>query len=217
MKGMGCSCGGNCTGCLGAYTAAEFSYPGLRLRLPGGAAGAHGKLGIYRGPAEPPPNPNPGAGLGAIATPIFNYRYPPQPVGPEPFRPMPWGGQPIVSWPFPPQLPPTQITLQPPPNDYPEPSPVVAAPARCPSPNSYIDAAGNCTNDWHNPYNVTLQSPSPSPGAVIAAPTPLASTAAAAPVVSWFTDPNQELIAGFPNWGLIAAAVGAFMLMKGRR
>jgi hypothetical protein len=45
-----------------------------------------------------------------------------------------------------------------------------------------------------------------------------ATTVPAAPAVatapSWFTDPNQSLITGFPNWGLLAIAGGAFFLLK---
>jgi len=33
--------------------------------------------------------------------------------------------------------------------------------------------------------------------------------------MDWFTE--QTLINGIPNWGLLAAAVGAFFLMKGKR
>lgn len=213
---MACRCGGRCAGCqgLGAYAPVRsFPYVGHRF---GGSPEAGRLSGIYRGPAEPPPNPNPGAGLGVVA-PISNIRYPVCPA---------WGCEggafgssvgPVRTWiPFPSYpLQPTATTPQPPPSDYPASAPVVSAPTRCPSPNSYIDAAGNCTNDWHNPYSVTLQSPSPVPANTIPADTSLSSTAAVAP--SWFSDPNQEIIKGFPNWGLIAAAAGAFMLMRGRR
>ena len=210
---MACRCGGTCARCagMGAYTEAGFSYPGLRMRLPGGTAGAHGKLGIYRGPAEPPPNPNPGAGLGVVA-PVSMIRYP---VCPS------WGCEgggygasvgPVRTWiPLPSQpLSPTATTPQPPPSDFPQSAPT------CPSPNTYIDAAGNCTADWHNPYSLYLP-PAIQPAATIPADTTPGSTVAQAPVTSWFTDQNQELIHGFPNWGLVAAAVGAFMLMRGRR
>jgi len=41
-----------------------------------------------------------------------------------------------------------------------------------------------------------------------------ASTAAATTAPSWFTDPNQALITGLPNWGLLAIAGGALYLFK---
>jgi len=70
---------------------------------------------------------------------------------------------------------------------------------------------------------------SPAPAPVVATPTSLslsqpgttldssgASTTVASPsIMDWFTE--QTLINGIPNWGLLAAAVGAFFLMKGKR
>jgi hypothetical protein len=225
---MSCAanCGGKCTGCLGAVTRAQFSYPGLRLRLPSTAPVRQGRLGVYRGPAEPPPNPNPGAGLGQVM-PVSALRFPMQPS--NGWRRPPIVGPLPVAYPIS-QAGPTQSTPQPPPNYWPSPAPVTPAPT-CPGPNSYIDAAGNCTSDWHNPYSATLQAQQPA--STIPAPTSVpcasgtydangnclpaspASTVAATP--SWFTDPNQELITGFPNWGLVAAAVGAFLLLRGKR
>jgi hypothetical protein len=44
------------------------------------------------------------------------------------------------------------------------------------------------------------------------------ATAPAVTAPSWFTDPNQELITGLPNWGLLAiAAGGAVLLSKGKK
>ena len=123
----------------------------------------------------------------------------------------------------------TQRVLQPPPVDVPQPSPVIDnAP---PPPGMYRDAAGNLTSDWHNPYSLHLPE-SIQPAPIVAADTSLTPGAgqtttsiASGPVAgnavstspSWLTDPNQELISGIPNWGIVAVALGAFLLMKGRR
>jgi hypothetical protein len=89
-------------------------------------------------------------------------------------------------------------------------------------PNTYRDAAGNIVTDWHNPYVLYLpQSPTPAPTvAADTSPTPGAGQTPTSPnatAASWFTDPSQELINGIPNWGLIAAAAGAFLLLGRRR
>ena len=210
---MSCRCGGQCAECqnLGSYMRVPpAQYPGYRLRLPGGASQFHGRLGVYRGPAEPPPNPNPGAGLGVVAAPVLTRTVCPA-WGCE-THPM-WGP---IRYPYPSYpLPRTSTTPQPPPSDYPASAPVVSSPPQCPSPNSFVDAAGNCVSDWHNPYSLYLPA-SPVPANTVAADTAQNSTAAQAPASSWFTDPVQELISGVPNWAIVAAA-GAFFLMRGRR
>jgi hypothetical protein len=33
---------------------------------------------------------------------------------------------------------------------------------------------------------------------------------------SWFTDPTQSVVTGIPNWGLVAAGLGALLLLKRR-
>ena len=46
---------------------------------------------------------------------------------------------------------------------------------------------------------------------------PMSASPAVAAAPSWFTDPTQEIISGFPNWMLLAAAgVGAVMLFGGK-
>lgn len=122
----------------------------------------------------------------------------------------------------------TQPVLQPPPVDVPQPAPVVNnAP---PPAGMYRDAAGNLTSDWHNPYSLYLPE-TIQPAPIVSADTSLTPGAGQMPTSvtggsvqgnavgapSWFTDPNQELITGIPNWGLVAAAAAAFFLMKGRR
>jgi len=105
-------------------------------------------------------------------------------------------------------------------------------------PGQTVDASGECVTDLRNPYSLYLPTAQPSP--VIASPTVATPTAGQATCasgtydasgncvavtpalgtstgLSWFTDPTQELISGFPNWGLVAAAVAAFLMMKGRR
>ncbi|HEV2471877.1 MAG TPA: hypothetical protein VGS41_04385, partial [Chthonomonadales bacterium] len=109
----------------------------------------------------------------------------------------------------------------------------------CPA-GSAVDSSGNCTTDERNPYVLYLpQQQQSSP--VVSAPTSAtpsagqsfcasgeydtsgnciaaAPTVAATPAASWFTDPTQELITGVPNWGLVAGAGLALMLlMRGRR
>jgi len=39
----------------------------------------------------------------------------------------------------------------------------------------------------------------------------------AAAASSWITDPSEELIAGFPNWALLAIAAGGLLLFTGKR
>jgi len=125
----------------------------------------------------------------------------------------------------------TQPVVQLPPIDIPRPAPVVQnAP---PPPGTYRDAAGNLTSDWHNPYSLYLpDSVQIQPAPIVAASTALTPGAGQTPTSipsdavsgnavsagpSWFTDPSQELITGIPNWGILAAAVGAYLLLKGRR
>lgn len=123
----------------------------------------------------------------------------------------------------------TQPVVQPPPTQVLQPAPVVDnAP---PPPGMYRDAAGNLTSDWHNPYSLYL------PETIQPAPTVAASTSltpgagqmatsvtggsvqgnAVTALPSWLSDPSQELISGLPNWGLVAIAGAALLLMKGKR
>jgi hypothetical protein len=126
--------------------------------------------------------------------------------------------------------PPTNTTMVPPPGAPIAPAPVTVDNS-CPQ-GWYRDAAGNCTNDYHNPYPVTLP-PQPSPivnGSTSGTPSAgqpgcisgsfdaqgncITSTVPGA-TPSWFTDPNQDVIPGFPNWGLLlAGGVGVYMLMQ---
>lgn len=57
--------------------------------------------------------------------------------------------------------------------------------------------------------------------AVTAAGTPIASSTISAPATSdwatWFTDPTQEVISGFPNWAVVGAGALAFFLFTGKR
>jgi hypothetical protein len=145
--------------------------------------------------------------MGAVALPQTMYRIAP----PENFLRYPYDpivrGYPIIAKP-PVYVGPQTVVQQAPPVDSPQPA------ATCASP-SYVDAAGNCTSDWHNPYSLYL--PAIPPSNTVAAQTSATSTVAQAPALSWFTDPNQEVLSGFPNWGLVAAAAGLLMFMRGRR
>jgi len=244
---MACGCGGSCVGCLGSYREAPpLAWAGWRLRVQGNPPGGqyHGYLGAlpndfanpgsyegktYRAPGETPPQitaggptvrvPHsrrqagfsivPGAykALGAVALPYPNSN----------LRLMPWGSDPIVTGTFSASGGATSATPQPPP------------PYACPT----------------QPYNTTPAqplppefAPQPQPSPIVAAPTGAtpgagqsscvvgASNASgncvsAPPSVgtglSWFTDSAQEVIKGIPNWGLVAAVLGAFMLTRGRR
>lgn len=57
--------------------------------------------------------------------------------------------------------------------------------------------------------------------AVTAAGTPIASSTTSAPVTTdwttWFTDPTQEVISGFPNWAVVGAGALAFFWFTGKR
>ena len=57
-------------------------------------------------------------------------------------------------------------------------------------------------------------------GATLAANTapPASGSTAAASTGNWFTDPTQEIISRFPNWGLLAAAgLGLFLMMGDKK
>lgn len=67
------------------------------------------------------------------------------------------------------------------------------------------------------PVSVAAEQAAPGLTSVLAAGQPPSS---AVPVdTSWFTDPAQEIVPGFPNWGLLAAVVAAAMWLssKGKR
>lgn len=104
-------------------------------------------------------------------------------------------------------------------------------------PGQVLDASGNCTSDERNPYVLYLpqnQQPAPvTPAQTSLTPTAgqatcqsgqydtygncIANVASTVAAPSWFTDPTQELISGFPNWGLLAAAAAALMLLTRRK
>jgi hypothetical protein len=115
----------------------------------------------------------------------------------------------------------THTTTQPPPPKSPAPAPTVAN--RCAA-GEYIDAAGNCTADWHNPYSLYLpKSPAPAP-TVAASPSdflpsngqPLDASAAAAAGASWFDE--ETIIPGVKN-SIVAggSALLAILLLRGKR
>ena len=152
--------------------------------------------------------------------------YPAGVIHPYP-RPILPPRRPIAPLPRPPILPlstgATSAVPQPPPVEQPAPAPAV-----CDASSMYRDAAGNLTCDWHNPYSLSLPAPAPTvpadtsytPGAgqmPTSVPTDSVQGNVVSPSSSWLTDPGQELISGIPNWGILAAAAAAFMLMKGRR
>lgn len=217
---------------------------------------------VYRSPAELPPRPNAGGHQNILHVRHSQRRpgysmvpgglYPALgavPVTIAPPTPSFWGngGRPCPVWgcngpvrafpvdttiPSPPAPGATNVTAMPVPGSITAPAPTVSNP--CPA-GQYQDAAGNCTDDWHNPYPLYLPA-QPSP--VVSASTVSTPTAGQPGCVSgeydvngnciitsttpgttpsWFTDPTQELISGIPNWGLLAAAAGALMLMGRRR
>ena len=105
----------------------------------------------------------------------------------------------------------TSVAPMPAPGSIAAPGPTVAD--NCAS-GQYRDAAGNCTDDWHNPYPIYLPA-QPSP--VVSADTSPTPTAGQVPSGSWLTDPTRELINGVPNWGILAAGAAVLMFMRGRR
>lgn len=231
--------------------------PGISRAMAPGAA--HKR--VYRSPAELPPRPNAGGHQnilhvkhsprlpGYSMVPGGLYSAPTLgalPVVTPPSSPMhwvrpvpPWGSNgPMRNYPVDTTIPSgptsgaTNVAPMPAPGSITAPAPTVSTP--CPS-GQYQDAAGNCTDDWHNPYPLYLPA-QPSP--VVSASTASTPTAGQPGCVSgeydvngncivasttpgttpsWFTDPTQELISGIPNWGLLAAAAGVFMLMGKRR
>lgn len=69
---------------------------------------------------------------------------------------MPGSGAPV---PTKPAAPPPNTTPQPPPPGTPGSGGTGGngTGTACTQPGYYVDSSGNCTNDWHNPYDVTLQ------------------------------------------------------------
>jgi hypothetical protein len=99
---------------------------------------------------------------------------------------------------------PTSTVPQPPPPTYPVVAPTVAG--QCPS-GEYRDAAGNCTNDWHNPYSLYLPDSSGSPAP---APTVAANTCP----TGYSQDPNTGncVLPGASGTGLSAWLAGSTTL-----
>lgn len=66
-----------------------------------------------------------------------------------------------------------------------------------------------------NPIPVSIQT-TPSGSAIVnsSGAAPSGSSSSSSPA-SWFTDPTQEIVSGFPNWGLVAAAGVALFLALG--
>jgi hypothetical protein len=67
------------------------------------------------------------------------------------------------------------------------------------------------------PSSTVVEQAAPSLTSIIAGGQPAAS--AVSTDASWFTDPAQEVIAGVPNWGILAGAAVLAMMMssKGKR
>jgi hypothetical protein len=146
-------------------------------------------------------------------------------VSPHPVCPA-WGcgNPPVAILPF----GPTSTVPQPPPPAVPVVAPSVPLPAVNPitgqcSAGYYRDAAGNCTNDWRNPYSVTLQAPAPSPsvpaspsdylpaqGQVVPGITPAASS-----IMDWLS--SSSIWSAVPNGVLLAGAGVALFAMSQRR
>jgi hypothetical protein len=120
----------------------------------------------------------------------------------------------------------TATVTQPPPPSQPAPAPTVADPT-CSQPGYYRDAAGNCTNDWHNPYSLYLpapQSPRPAPtvaaspddympsnGQVVPGITPSSSG-----VADWMS--QSTIWPGVRNqWVVGGAVLAALVLLRGGR
>ncbi len=193
---------------------------------------------VYRGPAEVRPRPNasggthvvhgfqtkrsagyaiaPGnyKGIGAMPNVIADTRF----LGPPLHRPLPPIHDPgdhqlCPSWGCEPYPWGRNIVRQPPPPHSPAPSPTTGT-----CPGGYIDAAGNCTTDWHNPYALYL------PNTVAASPAdylpgqgqPLDTSAATPTATSWLE--QSSLVPGVKNMYLAGGgALAMILLLKGRK
>lgn len=201
---------------------------------------------VYRSTAELRPRPNASGGTNVVRG-MQTRRSPGFSIAPGNYRGLgmmyetpiieagPWGAGPVPArtW-FPPYFPRPigrpvpPIRLAPPSNgatsvvNQPPPPSPTPAPAPSVSNPGYVDAAGNYTTDWHNPYVLYLpQSPRPAP-TVAASPEdflpaqgqPLDTSAPASPSIGdWFS--QSSLISGLPNWGVLAGgAVGAFLVSR---
>lgn len=118
---------------------------------------------------------------------------------------------------------PTATVPQPPPPQVPVVSPVTAS-GDCAA-GYYRDAAGNCTNDWRNPYSLYLPNVGPSP-TVAASPSdflpsqgqtvPGITPSATGSFSEWLSE--QTIIPGVANqWILAGGGLLAFLLLKGKR
>jgi hypothetical protein len=119
---------------------------------------------------------------------------------------------------------PTSTVTQPPPPTTPVVSNSVTDPT-CSRAGYYRDAAGNCTNDWHNPYSLYLPQTGPSP-TVAASPSdylpsqgqtvPGITPAATGSFSDWLS--SSTIINGVANqWVLAGGGLLAFLLLKGKR
>ncbi len=213
------------------------SYQTLRTPGYGEAPGNYAALGGLGLPVEPVilrrpilPIARPGASTGVPRVPVRQapgdavVTHPVDTICPA------WGCGPAPQWPpiyYAPSTPGATATVpQPPPPTTPAGSNAVADP-NCKAAGYYRDAAGNCTNDWHNPYSLYLPNVGPSPtvaaspsdylpsqGQTVPGITPGASTG------SSFSDwlGSSTIINGVANqWVLGGGALLAFLLFKGKK
>jgi hypothetical protein len=130
----------------------------------------------------------------------------------------------------------TATVPQPPPPQLPVVSPVTAS-GDCAA-GYYRDAAGNCTNDWRNPYSLYLPptvGPSPTvpsspsdylpsqgqavpgitPGCVTDPTTGLCTTSSSSSIMDWLS--ASTIWASVPNGVLVAGAALAMFALGGKR
>lgn len=77
------------------------------------------------------------------------------------------------------------------------------------------DASGNIVNAATGA--IVMTAAQATANGVTAAILNSGAAPAAASAPSWFTDPTQDLITGFPNWGLVAGGFLAIWLLKGKK
>jgi hypothetical protein len=138
-----------------------------------------------------------------------------------------WGcgvNPPMLPWRSPEPLYPwgaTATVPQPPPPQVPMVSPVTAG-GDCAA-GYYRDAAGNCTNDWHNPYSLNLPPVGPAPtvpaspadflpsqGQVVPGVTPGTSS-----IMDWLS--SSSIWSAVPNGVLVGGLALAMFALGGKR
>jgi len=232
---------------LGDSLHREFLWTGIPLK-----EGENLSDYVFRGPAELRPRPNASGGVNVVSA-FQTERTAGFAEAPGSMAGLGKGSVPVnVIYRTPPARtvsmcpswgcgsPPRHVVLQPPPASTPQPAPVTTTPSSyCDAPGYYIDAAGNCTNDWRNPYslslpNTTPASPSdylPSTGQVSAASCPSGQTDTQGNCCSNGVDASGNCISGFSAWfsessiiagvpnGYIAAgaAMLGILLLRGKR